>query len=67
MHEIDQKNSKDIYDVTILFKINAVLLNFLFIKNQLKKCITISTKIFSNITVYNIDNNKKCFLSDKSY
>ncbi len=36
MHEIDQKNSKDIYDVTILFKINAVLLNFLFIKNHKK-------------------------------
>jgi len=34
-----------------LFEINAVLLNFLFIKN---KCITGSTKILSNTTVFNV-------------
>ncbi len=51
----------------ILFKINAVLLNFLFIKESWKiKCITVSTKTFSSTTVFNIDNNQKCFLSSKS-
>ncbi len=30
------------------------------------KCITVSTKIFSSTTVFNIDNNNKCFLSTKS-
>uniref|UniRef100_A0A8C2GTH8 Uncharacterized protein n=1 Tax=Cyprinus carpio TaxID=7962 RepID=A0A8C2GTH8_CYPCA len=39
------------------FQINAVLLNFLFI---------FSTKILCSTTVFNIDNNQKCFLSSKS-
>jgi len=30
------------------------------------KCITVSTKILSSTTIFNIDNNKKCFLSSKS-
>jgi len=47
-----------------LFQINAVLFNFLFIKNP--KRIIVCTKILSNTTVFNIDNKKKCFLSIKS-
>ncbi len=46
-----------------LFQLNAVLSNFLFICECWKKCITVSTKIWSN----NIDNNQKCFLSSKSF
>jgi len=42
-----------------LFEINAVLLNFLFIKNT---SITGSTKILSNTTVFN-----GVFLRSKSY
>ncbi len=42
---------------TFLFQINAVLLNFL-IKESCKK--TVSTKILSITTVFNIDDNK-CF------
>ncbi len=30
------------------------------------KCITVSTKILGSTTVFNIDNNNKCFLSSKS-
>uniref|UniRef100_A0A8C2JNV1 Tubulin--tyrosine ligase-like protein 5 n=1 Tax=Cyprinus carpio TaxID=7962 RepID=A0A8C2JNV1_CYPCA len=30
------------------------------------KCITVSTKILCSTTVFNIDNNQKCFLSSKS-
>ncbi len=47
------------------FGINAVLLNFLFIKESLKKSIMFSTKILSSTTVFNIDNNLKYFLSIK--
>ncbi len=32
----------------------------------LKKCIMVSTNILRNTTVFNIENNKKCFLSGKS-
>uniref|UniRef100_A0A8C2JPP2 Uncharacterized protein n=1 Tax=Cyprinus carpio TaxID=7962 RepID=A0A8C2JPP2_CYPCA len=47
--------------------IHVVLLNFLFIKKSRKiKCITVSTKILCSTTVFNIDNNQKCFLSNKS-
>ncbi len=46
---------------------NNVLLNFLFIKESWKiQCITVSTKILGSTTVFNIDNNQKCFLSSKS-
>ncbi len=31
-----------------------------------KTCIMFFTKIFSSTTVFNIDNNQKCFLSSKS-
>ncbi len=45
-------------------KINADLLNFLLICESWKiKCITVSTKILCSTTVFNIDNNQKCFLS----
>ncbi len=48
-------------------KSSAVLLNFLFICESWKiKCITVSTKILCSTTVFNIDNNQKCFLSSKS-
>ncbi len=50
-----------------LFQINAVLLNFLFIKVSWKiKCITVYTKTWGSTTVFNIDNNLKYFLSSKS-
>ncbi len=50
-----------------LFQINAVLLNFIFICESWKiKYITVSTKILCSTTVFNIDNNQKCFLSSKS-
>ncbi len=41
--------------------------DFLFICESWKiKCITVSTKILCSTTVFNIDNNQKCFLSSKS-
>ncbi len=39
-----------------LFQINNVLLNFLFIKQSW-------IQLLGSITVFNIDNNKKCFIS----
>ncbi len=59
---------EDFYIVTkkIVFHINAVLLTFYSQMNPEKSCITVSTKILSSTTVFNIDNNKKCFLSSKS-
>ncbi len=51
----------------IYIQINAVLLNFLFIcESWKKKCITVSTKILCSTTIFNIDNNQKCFLSRTS-
>ncbi len=51
----------------IISQINAALLNFLFICESWKiKYITVSTKILCSTTVFNIDNNQKCFLSSKS-
>ncbi len=41
-----------------------MLLNFLFIRK--KKFVTVSTKILSSTTVFNIDNNNKYLLSSKS-
>ncbi len=42
-------------------------MNFLFICESWKiKCITVSTQILCSTTVFNIDNNQKCFLSSKS-
>ncbi len=38
-----------------------MLLNLLFKKNNLKKCIMVFTKILSSTTVFNIDNNKNVF------
>ncbi len=48
----------------ILFQIGAVVLNFLFIKESWK--ILLNHKILRSTTVFNIDNNQKCFLSSKS-
>jgi len=45
----------------ILFQINAVLLNFLFIKNPEKKRFPQKYE-----AVFNIANNQKCLLSSKS-
>jgi len=45
-----------------------MLLGF-FIQQRIlgkKKCITVSTKILRISTVFNIDNNRKCFLRSKS-
>ncbi len=50
-----------------LWSINADLWAFYSSANPEKmKCITVSTKILISITVFNIDNNQKCFLSSKS-
>ncbi len=68
-----KSDRENIYNVTkrFLFQINAVLLNFLFIKEfweiQIaKKCIMIWTEILSSTTFFYIDNNKKYLLSTKS-
>ncbi len=56
----------DIYNVRKDFYFYSIL-NFLFIKESWNIIhITISTKIWSSTTVFNIDNNQKCFLSSKS-
>ncbi len=65
MHLIDQNESAFINIVTkdICFvQINAVLLNFPFIKESWKNKIMIFHKK-SSTTVFNIDNNKKWFMS----
>jgi len=54
--------------VTNPFEINHTSY-FKSFKITLKKCITVSPKVLSSATllfVFNIDNNKKCFLSTKS-
>ncbi len=56
-----KSDSKDIYYTIFLFQINAVLLNFLFVKECRKIRVTVPTKIVSSTTVFNIDNNQKCF------
>ncbi len=61
--------SKDIYNVTkyVHFKSLLFLLTFYSSVNPEKiKYITVSIKIFCSTTVFNIDNNHKCFLSSKS-
>ncbi len=58
-------DSKDIYNVKkISVYINVIVLNFLFTKKSWN--IMVSTKIFSSSSIFNIDNNKKHFLSSKS-
>ncbi len=57
-HNIYKKWCKDIHNDT---KKNTALLNFLH-QRILKKCITVSTRILSSTTVFNIANNTKwCF------
>ncbi len=47
-----------------LFQINAVLLILIFICEYEKKtCMTFSIKILCSTSVFNIDDNQKCFLS----
>ncbi len=60
-----KSDSKLIYKIFI-FQINAVLLNCLFIQESWKKKTWFLTKILCSTTVFNIDNNQKCFLSSKS-
>ncbi len=56
MYNVAKKN-----DISI----NAVLLYVLLICESWKiKCITVSTKILGNTTIFNIDNNQKYFLND---
>ncbi len=60
----------DIYNVTkkYRFQINAVLLNLLLICESWKiKHVPDSTKMWSSATVFNVDNNQKCFLSRYYY
>ncbi len=57
-----KSDSKDIYYTIFLFQLNAVLSNFLFVKECRKiQRVTVPTKIVSSTTVFNIDNNQKCF------
>jgi len=53
--------SKEMYNVTKDLQILCVFFYSLYVKN----CITVSTKKQSSTNVFNIDNNKKCFLSSK--
>ncbi len=63
-------NSKDFCIVKkSLFKVNGVQLlfcAFYFLKNSEKETINFSQKSIINITIFNNDNNKECFLSTKS-
>ncbi len=69
MHCIDQK-WQFILLQNIFYFINAGYLSFVFYKRILEtipsECITISTNILSSITVFNIKNIKKGYLSSKS-
>jgi len=59
-----KSDSKDVYNVTNVFHINAVLLNFLFNKNhEINVLFTYKKNCMKH--VFNIA-NKKCFLSIKS-
>ncbi len=68
MHVIDQKGHyifflclQNIY----FFKINTAF-ELSIHQRILKKKVMVSTKTLSNSTVFNVDYNKKCFLSSKS-
>ncbi len=51
----------------ISIQIYSILSNFLFICESWQiKSISVFTKILCSTTVFNIDNNQKCFLSSKS-
>ncbi len=50
----------------IIFQINAVLIDFLYIIDSRKKIIKVSMKIWNSITVVNTDYNDKRFLRSKS-
>ncbi len=51
------------YNVTKIYVSNKCCSFELFIyQRNLKKCITVSTKILSSITVFNIDINQKYFM-----
>ncbi len=56
-----KSDSKHIYNVTkdLYFKQMLFFFYFLFLS---QKKVTVSIKILSSIMVFNIDNNKKCFL-----
>jgi len=54
IHSIDQ-TWQERHLQNVQFKINAVILNFLFIKESLEKCIMVSTKKYY-WTVFNTDN-----------
>ncbi len=57
------KNASKVTVKTFIM-LQKIILNFLFICESWKiKCVTVSTK---TLTVFNIDNNQKCFLSSKS-
>jgi len=50
----------------ILLQINGVPSNLLFIKEPRKKYHNFFHKTLSSTTVFNFDNNQRCFLSIKS-
>ncbi len=58
--DIENEENNDFITIKT-FRINAVLLNVVFIKESWKSI----TKILCSTTVF-IDNNQKCFLSSKS-
>ncbi len=50
----------------LIFELNYVWNNHILLSKNPEKSITVSTKIRSNTTVFNINDNQKCFLSSKS-
>jgi len=54
-------------NITILSRLNAVLLSFLLIKEYCKKCITVFIDILNSTKVFNIKSKKKCFVSILSF
>jgi len=60
-----KSGSEDIYYVT-KFYFKCCFFSFPSIKKILKNVFTVTTKILRSTTVFNIDNNEKCFLSTKS-
>ncbi len=64
MHKLIKSDSKDIYIVAKYFDLKCKCWSFYLSKDP--EMTMVSTKIWSSTTVFNINNNKKYFLSTKS-
>ncbi len=62
-----KSHSKDIYNISKDLYFKQMQIFELSILNNSEKCIMISSKISSSTTVFNIDNNKKCFFSPNQH